>query len=98
MPDGRLVTVEIFGQTYRLRGVRDAEALQRLAAYVNDKMNTVADQMQVGDTLKIAILAALNIADEYFQALDRSAEPQDAEAIEEKIEEINHILDSCLEE
>jgi cell division protein ZapA len=98
MPDGRLVTVEIFGQTYRLRGVHDAEALERLASYVDGKMNAVADQMQISDTIKIAILAALNIADEYFQALERSGEPQDAQAVEEKIEEINHILDSCLEE
>ena len=98
MAKGRLVTVEIFGQTYRLRGVRDPEALQRLASYVDGKMNTVADQMRAGDTLKIAILAALNIADEYFQALERSAELQNVEAVEEKIEEIAQILDSCLEE
>ena len=97
-PDSQSATVEIFGQTYKLRGIRDREALQRLASYVDGKMQQISDQAPTNDSLKIAILAALNIADEYFQALARSSEPQSLDTVEEKIEEITQILDSCLEE
>jgi cell division protein ZapA len=95
---GQSVTVEIFGQTYKLRGVRDRQALERLASYVDGKMASIAEQTKATDTLKMAILAALNIADEYFQAVERSAEPQGLETVEAKIEEITLILDSCLED
>lgn len=92
------VTVEIFGQSYKLRGVRDRAALERLADYVNGKMNDIEGQTGTKDTLKIAILASLNIADEYFQALECTTEPRGLEALEAKLEEITHALDSCLEE
>jgi cell division protein ZapA len=41
-----------------------------LAAYVDEKMRLAARESPAGDTLKIAVLAALNIADEFFRACD----------------------------
>lgn len=55
--------VEIFDQTYNLRGP-DAEYLKKLAEYVDAKMRTVAAQASTVDSLRVAVLAALNIADE----------------------------------
>ncbi len=60
--DGAVV-VEIYDQTYQLRGV-DAAYIQRLAAMVNGKMRAVAAQSASPDSLRVAVLAALNIADE----------------------------------
>lgn len=59
------VRVEIYDQSYHLRG-SDAEYIQRLAEYVDIKMRAVAEQTRTVDSLRLAVLAALNIADEYF--------------------------------
>jgi cell division protein ZapA len=56
--------VEIYDQVYNLRGV-DAEYVTRLAEFVDKKMRSVAEQTSTVDSLRLAILAALNIADEY---------------------------------
>lgn len=61
---GQLVQVEIFGQSYNLRGAGEADYLADLAAYVDRKMREVSDSTSTVDSLKVAILAALNIADE----------------------------------
>jgi cell division protein ZapA len=63
-PDHSSVRVEIFDQAYNLRG-SDPEYIMRLAEYVDGKMRAVADQTHTVDTLRVAVLAALNIADEY---------------------------------
>jgi cell division protein ZapA len=58
------VRVEIFDQAYNLRG-SDAEYILRLAEYVDSKMRAVAEATNTIDTARLAVLAALNIADEY---------------------------------
>ena len=58
------VRVEIYDQSYNLRGT-DPEYINKLAEFVDLKMRTVAEQTQTVDSLRLAVLAALNIADEY---------------------------------
>lgn len=58
------IKVEIYDQVYNLRGV-DAEYITRLAEFVDSKMRSVAEQTSTVDSLRLAVLAALNIADEY---------------------------------
>ena len=58
------VRVEIYDQTYNLRG-SDPAYIKKLADYVDGKMRTVAEQTATVDSLRLAVLAALNIADEY---------------------------------
>lgn len=58
------VRVEIFDQAYNLRG-SDPDYILRLAEYVDSKMRAVAEQTHTVDTVRLAVLAALNIADEY---------------------------------
>src|ERR1700756_3563496 len=58
------VRVEIFDQAYNLRG-SDPEYILKLAEYVDGKMRAVAEQTNTIDTVRLAVLAALNIADEY---------------------------------
>jgi cell division protein ZapA len=66
--DGRLVTVDINGLRYPIRSHLDPAYVADLAAYVEHKMQLATRESPAGDTLKIAVLAALNIADEYFRA------------------------------
>src|SRR5580700_3229826 len=58
------VRVEIFDQAYNLRGT-DPEYILKLAEYVDSKMRAVAEATNTIDTVRLAVLAALNIADEY---------------------------------
>ena len=57
------VLVEIYDQVYQLRGT-DPEHIQRLAAVVDRKMRAVSAHGATVDSLRVAVLAALNIADE----------------------------------
>ena len=61
------VSVDIYDQVYHLRGT-DAAYIERLAALVDTKMRAVAAHGSTVDSLRVAVLAALNIADE-LQAL-----------------------------
>ena len=65
------VRVEIFDQAYNLRG-SDPDYILKLAEYVDSKMRAVAEQTNTIDTVRLAVLAALNIADEYHLLRRRS--------------------------
>lgn len=56
--------VQIFGQVYSIQGDLDASYVQRLAKYVDEKMHVIAEAGATVDTQKVAVLAALSIADE----------------------------------
>jgi cell division protein ZapA len=60
------VTVEIYDQTYHLSGY-EARHIRELAARVDSKMRAVAAQGRTVDSLRVAVLAALNLADELSQ-------------------------------
>ncbi len=63
-PANGSVRVEIFDQVYNLRG-SDADYILKLAEYVDGKMRAVSEQTSTVDSVRLAVLAALNIADEY---------------------------------
>jgi cell division protein ZapA len=65
--DLHVVSVEILGLRYPIRSALDAGYVTELAAYVDAKMQAAADDGDPGDSVKIAVLAALNIADELFR-------------------------------
>lgn len=57
--------VKIHNQTYHIRN-EDPDRVGRLAAFLDERMREVASQTATVDSLKVAILAALNLADDYF--------------------------------
>ena len=63
------VSVDIYDQIYNLRGT-DPAYIERLAAIVDAKMRAVSAQGNTVDSLRVAVLAALNIADELFRHLE----------------------------
>jgi cell division protein ZapA len=85
------VRVEIFDQAYNLRG-SDPDYILKLAEYVDSKMRAVAEQTHTVDTVRLAVLAALNIADEYH-LLRRN---QDGRAVE-YLKRANHLSDALEE-
>ena len=82
--------VEIFGQTYNVRGEGDPDYLTELARFVDSRMREVAAQVATVDPVKIAILAALNIADEFSRY--RKQRESAAGIWIEKTEEISNRL------
>ena len=63
--------VEIFGQEYRIRGVGDPQYIHKIAGYVDKKMREIAHSSGILSQARIAILAALNIADELHQEREK---------------------------
>jgi len=89
------VRVEIYDQTYHLRG-SDAEYIAELAEYVDTKMRLIAEQAATVDSLRVAVLAALNIADE-LHVLKRKYDSV-ASDYNERAGQLAGALDKVLEE
>ena len=95
--DGKLdsTSVEIYGQSYNVRGEGDPDYLTELARFVDSRMREVAAQVATVDPVKNAILAALDIADEFSRY---RRERESAEGLRaEKTEELSNRLTAILE-
>ena len=90
----RVVTVEIGGQQYPIRSALDERYVTELAAYVDRKMRAASDSAPASDLLGLAVLVALNIADEYFRARARQSEAQDE--INERAMRLERYVDEVL--
>src|SRR6266702_4168460 len=91
---GRVVPVDIQGQRYPIRSGLDPEYVARLAAYVDEKMRAAADSTPTGDSLRLAVLAALNVADELFRCREVS-NARNGE-LAERTGELERLLDRVL--
>lgn len=100
-PANNIVAVEIYDQTYHLRG-QDAERIQKLAEMVDGKMRAVAEKGATVDSLRVAVLAALNIADELmavsekYRALSNTA--NDANSLRSRANSLSGLLDTLLDD
>ena len=91
---GAVVTVEILGQRYPIRSSLDTTYVTELAAYVDQKMQAASDRIAGGDSLRVAVLAALNIADEYFRLRQGNATPD--RALRKAALELEQLVDQAL--
>ena len=65
-----LVRVEILGREYVVKSDEGEERVKKIAAYVNLKIKEISESTQTVSTLNAAILAAMNIANDYFQVIE----------------------------
>ena len=91
---GQVIPVEISGQRYSIRTALDPEYVSRLASYVDEKMRAAGESAPSGDSLRLAVLAALNVADELFRC--RESTRAKAGHLAERTEEIERLLDRVL--
>jgi len=84
------VTVTIFGKEYTLKGGSEAEYVQEVAAFVDERMNEVARSAAVVSTDRVAILAAVNIADELFREQQKRLEA--TATLEDRSKRLTQIL------
>ena len=90
----KTVRVTIFGEEYPLRGEADTEYMVKVAEYVDRSMRSIAEKTGHLSTAKIAVLAAINIADELFR--ERSDSQTQLLTVEEKAHGILEWLDARL--
>jgi cell division protein ZapA len=94
MPDPHVVSVEIRGQRYPIRSDLDAKYVNGLAAYVDSKIRAASESSPSGDTLRLTMIAALNIADELFRCQD--VQKASRGALAERTQELERLLDAAL--
>ena len=94
MSDDAVISVEIYGQRYPIRSDLDREYVARLATYVDEKMRAAADTTPTGDSLRLAVLTALNVADELFRCQD-GTRLRDGE-LAERAGELERLVDRVL--
>ena len=88
-------SVHIFGRNYIIKGDAEPEYILKLAEYVDKRMKEISDYTSEVDTIKIAILTALNIADEYFQ-MQKQSEDKVYSDFDLKIQQLSDKLDRGL--
>jgi cell division protein ZapA len=99
------IAVEIYDQIYHLRGT-DPAYIERLASIVDAKMRAVSAHGNTVDSLRVAVLAALNIADELCCARDRHDEianlagtlQNSQQSVRSRAGDLSHLLDELLED
>ncbi len=95
------ISVDIYDQTYHLRG-QDTDYIRHLAEIVDTKMRAVASHGKTVDSLRVAVLAALNIADEMttleakYDALTGNAR-QNQSSLRNRAHTLTGLLDSVLD-
>jgi cell division protein ZapA len=67
----RLVDIKVFGQTYTVKTDTEEDHIQEVARYVNEKMDEVLKKTRSVSTMNVAILTALNIADDLLKEKER---------------------------
>ena len=88
----RLIEVDIFGQTFTVNSEDDEKYVRQLASYVDQRMRQVGGTARTAVPLRVAIMAAMSIADEYYKASRREAE------IEQEAARLSSVLVERLEQ
>lgn len=90
----RVIHVDIAGQRYPIRTTLDPAYVQELAAFVDRRMQLASDASPSSDTVGLAVLSALNVADELFRLrLERRASDGSLQA---RAEELERMVDEAL--
>jgi cell division protein ZapA len=92
----RTVKIQIYDQSYNVNADGNEEYLTELAAYVDGKMRSIAESTHMVDSLKVAVLAALNIADETFAMRKRQQEIEGP--LRQRVEHCVSMVEKALEQ
>jgi cell division protein ZapA len=91
----KAIRISIYDQEYQMRADLDPEYVRSLGEFVDSKMRSIASRTQTVDTLRVAILTALNIADEYHQLRARTEAA--TKRIEQRVDECSEVVDQLLD-
>ena len=96
MSESRVIHVDIQGQRYAIKSTLDPKYVNDVAAFVDQKMERVGRELSTSDAVRLAVLAALNIADEY-QVLKRKYDAISGE-LSQRTNHLSDALDEVLSE
>ena len=94
MAEPRVVQIEVHGQKYPIRTQLEPQYVEELAAFVEERMRLAANVSPSSDIVGLAILAALNITDEFFRT--RSELTGNTGTLVARTEELEKIVDQAL--
>jgi cell division protein ZapA len=89
------VRIEILGREYFIKSDEGEERVKEIAEYVNRKIKEIGDTSKTVSTLNVAILAALNIAEDYFRIMEN--QKQFEKDIARKTNQIVDMIDGKIE-
>ena len=88
------VRVDIFGQTYPIQGELEEAYIRKIAAYVDEKMRRISEMARTVDTQRVAVLAAISIADELHRLREERGERE--EVLKEQAERCLTLVERAL--
>jgi cell division protein ZapA len=89
------VKVEIYDQSYNVNAEGNEDYIREIAAYLDGKMRDVAESTRMVDSVKVAVLAALNITDELFAVRSRQDEMEGP--LRKRVEKCVALVEKALE-
>ena len=93
--DTSRIKVELLGTSFHIESPEDRQYLDNVVAYLTAKVDEVRGEAPVADPVKIALIAGLNIVDEFFKERDGGA--RSAETGKPRDAEISRIAESLIE-
>jgi cell division protein ZapA len=93
-PERQTTAVTIFGQQYRLSSTAPVEHMHAVADHVDEVMRELHARLEIASSTRLAILAALHIADQLFR--ERSSRTTDLSRVEESATNLGLLLDESL--
>jgi len=95
--DYNILKVNIYGTEYPIKGSADIDYIKKVAQYVDSKMREVNKNISIDSSLKVSILAALNITDELFRVREVKSDAVSDIETDKKIRKLNLDIETCLE-
>jgi cell division protein ZapA len=93
MSQTRVVHVDIQGQRYAIRSALDPKYVADIAAFVDSRLDLAGRELATSDAVRIAVIAALNIADELFRARQDTSDGK----VQARAAELERLVDAALE-
>lgn len=90
----KTITVDIYGHRYSVRSELDPQYIAELASFIDERIRLAARELSTADPLRLAVIAALNVADELFRA--RAESDGFAGTMLERTVELERVIDAAL--
>jgi cell division protein ZapA len=94
MAEPKVVNVVVYGQQYPIKTELDPRYVEQLATFVESRMELAAKSSPSSDAVGLAVLAALNITDEFFRT--RSSLMNSTGSLAARAEAIEKMVDQAL--
>jgi len=94
MADPKVVHVEVYGQKYPIKTELDPAYVEQLTTFVESRMEMAAKTSPSSDAVGLAVLAALNITDEFFRT--RASLTNNSGTMTARAEALEKIVDQAL--